>query len=206
MGDGWGMLRGSLGARGGLGNAWECFGEFWGGLGRFAEGLANAWGMPRDAWGGLGRLAEGCSLHARPFSGLAWEAWGALGMPVHAAAVAVSNALMQKAKTSLFTFNTSHFPVSLSQREKVPSPWHQFLGPRFDVPGLWSRGPGLLCCKLLAYFCTNELKQWARPQGRRFGIVIEFMWQTVRPPGLSLASTGQSWRRFAWKLQLAVDL
>ena len=115
LGDGWGMLRGNLGAWGGLGNAWECFGEFWGGLGRFEEGLANARGMPRDAWGGLGRLAEGCYVHARPFSGLAWVVRGALGMFVHVLALAVSNSLMQRSKTSLFMFNISHILQSHSR-------------------------------------------------------------------------------------------
>ena len=161
-----------------------------------------------DALGCLGRLGEvrgGCSLHARPISGLAWGAWGPLGMPVHASAVAVSNALMQKAKTSLFTFDASHTPVSLLPKGKVPSLWHQSLGPRFDVSCLMSCGPGTLCCRLVAYFCTNDLKQWVRPQGRRFGIVIESMWPMVRLLGLLQASTGQSWRRCAWKLQLAVD-
>ena len=113
---GWlGHATGKSGAWGGLGNAWECSGEFWGGLGRFEEGLATARGMPRDAWGGLGRLAEGCYVHARPFSGLAWEVRGALGMFVHVLALAVSNSLMQRSKTSLFMFNISHILQSHSR-------------------------------------------------------------------------------------------
>ena len=61
--------------RGGLGNAWEGFGEAWGGLGRLGEGLGNAWGMLRGCLGDLGRLV----LSMLGLSGEAWEAWGGLG-------------------------------------------------------------------------------------------------------------------------------
>ena len=109
------MVGACYGEIGGMGWLGECLGMLRGVLGRFEEGLANARVMPRDAWGGLGRLAEGCYVHARPFSGLAWEARGALGMLVRASAVAVSNSLMQRAKTWLFTFNTSHILQSHSR-------------------------------------------------------------------------------------------
>ena len=51
--------------------AWECFGEAWGGFGRLGEGLGNAWVTLREVWGGLGRLGNA--------SGRLWEAWGGLG-------------------------------------------------------------------------------------------------------------------------------
>ena len=54
-------------------------------------------------------------------------------MPVHASAVAVSSAPVQKAKTWLFMFNALHTPVSLLPEGKVFSLWHQFLCPRVLV-------------------------------------------------------------------------
>ena len=71
-----GMLRGGFGR---FGNAWECFREAWGGLGRLREGLWEVLGKSLgEAWGGLGGLFCPCSASLGKLGRLG-AAWGGLG-------------------------------------------------------------------------------------------------------------------------------
>ncbi len=123
LGNGWGMLWGSLGAWGDLGNASECSGEARGRLGRFGEGLVNAWGLRR---GGLGRLGEGWGglFHTRSAS---LEKLGRLGEAWECLAVLRTrrlSRLIQKVKTSLFTCHTSHFPLTIAfEKHTIIDSW-----------------------------------------------------------------------------------
>ena len=134
-----------------------------------------------EAWGGLGRLGEACSIHARPL----WGSLGGLGRLGNAWECCGSRRLKcTHTESENFALHISHLTpsTSLSQREKVPSPWSQsqLLGPRSrvsgprpssQVQGLKSQAYGPrsqapLCCRLLAVACCCLFLVPQRDRGR----------------------------------------